>query len=278
MSRWFSGVLLGAWALVGTDVQAADRYVGVVEGFRGEARVAVVADGERWLVYVCGDSDSINQAASRWWNGKAIDGAFSAESDLVSVTARLEDAKIVGELKTKDGDRHAFAANKIAPGARAGAYRVTATGKNGAHLLSWIVDSEGLVVGCNHGSGKRVALKTAKLPPPTPKRIARRQPKPPANEDAESEEPAEKPAARKNSKGLAKAVEEAEEEDAKPAASAEADADSDDDGEKVVGKKVTTAAPAKSKPKKPAVDDEDNDDETPAKKPVKKKPVDDDDG
>lgn len=275
MNRWVSGAVFGAWALVGTGMHAADRYVGSVEGFKGETRVAVIADGRNWLVYVCGDSDRINEMASRWWKGAASDGAFKSEEDGVGLSVNLDGDKVVGTVRTSDGESHPFKAMKVAQGARAGAYRATANGKSAKHVLSWIVDTDGFVVGCNKGNGKRVALKPAKLAPPIPKPVAKRKPKPAEDAEAEADEQPTKRVAKSGVKAPAKEAGGAEEEDAKP----EASADEDDGGEKVVGKKVTKAAPANTS-KKPAADDEDKDDEDekPVKKPAKKKPVDDDDG
>jgi hypothetical protein len=272
MNRWISGAMVGAWALCGTAIQAADRFVGVVEGLSGETRVAVVVEGERWLVYVCGESNGANRAASRWWKGAADGDSFTAAADGATLSAERDGGKIVGALTTKDGASCHFVASKVAPGSRAGAYRATATGKSGVHVLSWIVDTEGFVVGCNHGDGKRAALKPAKLPPPKP--VARRKPKPAEDAEPDAEEATEKPI-KKIAKAPPKETEEADEEDAKPSASA----DEDDDSEQVVGKKVTTAKPVKAASKKPPANDEDaDDDEKPAKKPAKTKPADDEDG
>jgi len=273
MNPWVASAVVGAWMFFGAETSAADRFVGAVEGFSGAARIAVIADGDRWLVYVCGESGLINETASRWWKGAAGENGFGAAEEGVDLSARRDGDKVIGTVRTADGENHSFTASKVPASSRAGAYRATTKGKQGNHVLSWIVDTDGLVLGCNKGGGKRVALKPAKLPPPKP--VARRKPKPADDAEGEAEEQGEKPAVKRVAKAPAKDADEAEaEEDAKP----EASADGDDDGEKVVGKKVTAVAPAKAK--KPAVDsdDEKDDDETPAKKPAKKKQADDDDG
>jgi hypothetical protein len=277
MNRWVMGAIVGVGAAAGAKSNAADRYVGAVEGFPGAVRIAVVVDGERWLAYVCGDSDRVNESASRWWKGSATSGAFVSDEEGASLTAKSDGKKITGVLQTKEGTSHSFVASKVASGARAGMYRATATGKSGEHQLSWIVDADGLVVGCNKGKGKRVALKPANLAPPIPKPVAKRKPKPDADAEAEAGEPAEKSAVAK-AKAPAE-VEEAEEEDAEPKAAAD---DEDEESEKVVGKKVVSAtakptnATATKKP--PAADEAEDDEEKPAKKPAKKKPADDEDG
>ena len=263
------GAIVGVGMVAGRGLDAADRYVGAVEGFPGAVRIAVVIEGERWLAYACGDSDRVNESVSRWWKGSTTSGVFVSDEEGATLTAKTEGKKITGVLQTKEGASHSFVASKVAPGARAGVYRASTTAKSGEHQLSWIVDADGLVVGCNKGNGKRVALKPAKLAPPIPKPVAKRKPKPDADAEAEAEEPAEKPAVAK-AKVPAKEADEAEEEDAEPKAAAD---DEDEEGEKVVGKKVVSAvaktAKASATKKAPAADDAEDEEEKPAKKPAK---------
>jgi hypothetical protein len=270
MNRWMMGTLVAAGLTAGTT-EAADRYVGFVEGFSGAARIAVIAEGNQWLVYVCGDADRINEAASRWWKGTLQDGRFAGEDDGVRLSAAANGEEVAGTIVTRDGKSYRFAARRVLPGARAGAYRAVVNGKAGEHVLSWIVDSDGLLMGCNKGNGKRVALKPSKLPPAKPKPIVRRKPK--AEADAEADE-AEKPA-RKAVKTPPKETEDAEEEDAEPAATA----DEEGDGEKVVGEKVVSATkPPKGRPAKKVDADGERDGEAESENPAKKKPADDEDG
>src|SRR5262245_32070660 len=129
MNRWVSSAVVGAWSLVGAETNAADRFVGAVEGFPGAVRIAVVADGDRWLVYVCGESGQLNESASRWWKGAANESTFKAEDDGVHLLAKRDGDKIMGMVRTADGESHAFSAAKVAAGSRAGAYRASAKGK-----------------------------------------------------------------------------------------------------------------------------------------------------
>lgn len=274
MNRW---IVSGAFIALSGSAAAADRFVGVVEGFPGEVRVAVVAEESQWLVYICADSDRTNAEASRWWKGMVRDGEFAASSDGATLTAKAEGGVIVGEVQTENGGAHAFTAKKVPFGARAGAYRAETSGSAGVHVIGWIVDGDGMVVGCNKSAGNRVALKPAKLAPPSPKSVVRRKPK--VAEDAEPEAVEEK-AVKKAAKAPVKETEEdAEEADAEPKAAA----DADDEAEEAVGEKVTSATkPAKGRPavqkkvvKKAEAEDED---EGSANKPVgKKKPAEDDD-
>lgn len=146
----------------------ATTFIGVLPA-EPPARVAIVIEGDKFLAYVCGQTDDFNRAASAWFRGTIQNGLIEAKVDGKILSATLADNTIRGSVAIAGRDRE-FTAKSVSPNAVAGLYRAAREVNGDTVVMGWIVDAKHQVVGgCHSKKQQPIALKPAKpLPPPPP--------------------------------------------------------------------------------------------------------------
>ena len=113
-------------------------YVGWVDG--GGASVAIIADGDDTVAYVCDGA-----TAEAWLRGSSRDGELELAGEGGSLVAGYDDRRAIGEV-TVAGRRWTFTIPAVAP--PEGLYRFADTVAGGAEVVGgWIVLPDGSQVG-----------------------------------------------------------------------------------------------------------------------------------
>jgi hypothetical protein len=144
------------FAVAATAAQAgkAVSYVGKLNGGPTSARVAVVADGDDFIAYVCSSDDAFNQKASRWFKGKLEDGKFSTEPDGLKLNGAITASGLKGTLSGEE--EMTFSAKATDNATMAGLFRAEFNDGEDDMIGGWIVDEEDEAVGAaNSTSGKK---------------------------------------------------------------------------------------------------------------------------
>jgi hypothetical protein len=130
-------------------VVAGKTYIGALKDSHDSARIALVADANTYLLYICSQDQATNQALSRWVQGKVgKDGSFvGASADGVKVTGDIKEGVAEGNVTGKDGKELSFRAKMVAESDRAGLYRREFKEDGAECVAGWIVDADGRVAG-----------------------------------------------------------------------------------------------------------------------------------
>lgn len=123
----------------------APQFVGKLQGGPPSARVAVVADEDSFIAYVCSGDDAFNQKASRWFKGKVENGKFTAERDGVKLTGSVSAEGVEGVFTM--GEDHSFTAKPCEESTLAGLFRAEFNDGEDDMVGGWIVDENDDAVG-----------------------------------------------------------------------------------------------------------------------------------
>jgi len=129
-------------------------YIGKLQGGPTSARVAMVADGENFMAYVCSADDEFNQKASRWFKGTMKGNEFSAERDGMRFSGALSSSGMDGTLST--GEEMSFSAKATDDTTMAGLFRAEFNDGEDDIIGGWIVDeNDETVGGSSTATGKK---------------------------------------------------------------------------------------------------------------------------
>ena len=289
-SHW--PVTLGLLAFFSAAANAEPQtYVGKLPTRTGDAKLAIVVEGDSFVAYSCGERSAFNQNYSRWWKGSVESAAAGLEQAGVKLMFEKSGAQLVGKI-TGNNQQLDFQIAAVPTNSAAGLYRGEKTFRDRDYVLGWIVDLKGKIVGscsCKQ-TGIRTALPTVRRLAPAKgnaessakkeKKDVPAKPKRPAEEPRE--EPAEPVENAKDSddasEGLSAAVAVDDDEEVKPAkvkspkqlpagkriAKHQKDTSAEEDESPAESKKVKTKAAKKSLRTPPAGEEESASDKTPA--------------
>src|SRR5262249_31406908 len=140
----FASRVLGLALAVLVAAQAADppsrTYVGELAGGPRSARIALVAQGNDVVAYVCSQDKEFTQAHLRGYEGSLKEGRLAVTLDGYTLTARIEGEKAEGSLVGPDRKALTFTATRTIPGTLAGLYRGEDKLGDDSVVLGWIVD------------------------------------------------------------------------------------------------------------------------------------------
>jgi hypothetical protein len=209
----------------------------------GDAKIAIVLEGDAFVAYTCGERTAFNRGYSRWWKGTLGSTAVQSEQGNVTLSLERSDGSLVGTVASPEYELY-FSAEPIPKDSRAGLYRAESKSKDLDYVLGWIVDTDGSVVGCcsckqtgarralpvgratvigNGPSGKVKRLRPAKQPSQPDVRTKNSESEdenePPANDERKSEksEGSETGSDDDASEGLSASPDEDEEAEVRPA-------------------------------------------------------------
>lgn len=133
-------------------------FIGALEGGPASARIAVVTEKDKFLVYACSQDMKFNSSFSRWMRGTIGDkGAIEAKSpDGVEVTGVIKGDAIEGALAA-NGTTMKFTAKKILACQNAGLYRAVDNEGGEDFVAGWIVDEADAIAGSLQ-QGKKINL------------------------------------------------------------------------------------------------------------------------
>src|SRR5262249_19263102 len=139
-------------AAPGAEEEPAVRvYVGGIEGAPRSARIGIVAGAADFVVYVCSQDDDFNKSLSHWLKGQVESNKFNGEGGGVKVRGERQGDRVEGTL-TADGKTFKFRAAAVEAGGPAGLYRAEDTVEGQSHVLGWVIDAEGSVIGSARNS------------------------------------------------------------------------------------------------------------------------------
>lgn len=112
-------------ACSGSATEGAVSYIGTIENSPESARVGLVAENGKYVIYICSLDDAFNLATSRWFSGDLDgDGTFvGTSSDGVKVNGSINGNLLSGFITNLQGERLNFRGSMIPAGGPAGLYR-----------------------------------------------------------------------------------------------------------------------------------------------------------
>lgn len=116
-------ILLSACA--GASTEGSVSYIGKIDNAPESARVGVVAENGKFVIYICSLDDAFNLSTSRWFSGELDgDGTFAGvSSDGVKVNGSINGNLLSGFITNFQGERLNFRGSVIPAGGPAGLYR-----------------------------------------------------------------------------------------------------------------------------------------------------------
>jgi hypothetical protein len=132
-------------------------FVGPLEGGPASARIAVVTEKDKFLVYSCSQDVAFNGMCSRWLRGTIGDkGTIEATSpDGVKVAGEIKGNTIEGTLTAKDKTMK-FTAKKVTACQNAGLYRAVDSADGEEFVAGWIVDEADAIAGNVQNQKKKI--------------------------------------------------------------------------------------------------------------------------
>lgn len=105
--------------------ESAVSYIATIDDAPESARVGLVAENGKFVVYICSFDDAFNVANSRWYSGQLDgDGTFvGVSSDGVKVNGSINGNLLSGFITNLQGERLNFRGSLIPAGGPAGLYR-----------------------------------------------------------------------------------------------------------------------------------------------------------
>src|SRR5205823_3672779 len=136
----------------------ARSFVGALDGAPRSARVAVVVQGGRFLVYVCSQDAEFNRGNARWFQGDlGPGGEVRASADGLELRGSVTAEQASGMVTGPDRKPMRFAARRVPANGDAGLYRSETKADGTEFVAGWIVDLDDNVAGAVscHGGGRR---------------------------------------------------------------------------------------------------------------------------
>jgi hypothetical protein len=109
----------------GATTEGTVSYIGTIDDAPESARVGIVAENGKFVLYICSLDDAFNLSASRWFSGDLDgDGTFAGISpDGVKVNGSINGNLLIGFITNVQGQRLNFRGSAIQAGGPAGLYR-----------------------------------------------------------------------------------------------------------------------------------------------------------
>jgi hypothetical protein len=109
----------------GTSTEGTVSYLGTIDDAPESARVGIVAENGKFVLYICSLDDAFNLSTSRWFSGDLDgDGTFAGISpDGVKVNGSINGNLLIGFITNLQGQRLNFRGTAISAGGPAGLYR-----------------------------------------------------------------------------------------------------------------------------------------------------------
>lgn len=128
----------------GSATEGTVSYIGTIDGAPESARVGIVAENGKFVIYICSLDDAFNLATSRWFSGDLDgDGTFvGVSTDGVKVNGSINGNLLSGFITNLEGERLNFRGSIIPAGGPAGLYRGVGE-YNGQQVIVGAVVDEG---------------------------------------------------------------------------------------------------------------------------------------
>ncbi|NJN80239.1 MAG: hypothetical protein HC797_07095 [Anaerolineales bacterium] len=118
-------ISIGLTACGGSSTEGATSYIASIDGAPESARVGLVAENGKFVVFICSMDDAFNLSNARWFDGDLDgDGTFTGvSSDGVKINGAINGSLLTGFVTNLQGERLTFRGMSISAGGPAGLYR-----------------------------------------------------------------------------------------------------------------------------------------------------------
>lgn len=132
----------------GSATEGTTSYIATIENAPASARVGLVAENGKFVLYICSLDDAFNLANSRWYTGNLDgDGTFAGTSpDGVKVNGAIIGDSFSGFITTLQGERLPFRGSVIPANGPAGLYRGVGEYDGQSVIVGAVVDEAELFV------------------------------------------------------------------------------------------------------------------------------------
>lgn len=130
----------------GSSPEGAVSYIGTIDDAPESARIGVVAENGKFVIYICSLDDAFNLATSRWFSGDLDgDGTFVGTSpDGVKVNGSVNGSSLIGFITTLQGERLTFRGSAIPAGGPAGIYQGIGEYDGQRVIVGAVIDEDNL--------------------------------------------------------------------------------------------------------------------------------------
>lgn len=152
----------------GTTTEGAVSYIGTIDDAPESARVGIVAENGKFVLYVGSLDDTFNLANSRWFSGDLDgDGTFAGRSpDGVKVNGAINNNLLTGFITNLQGQRLNFRGSAIPAGGPAGIYQGVGEYDGQQVIVGAIVDESNVFAATTVQVNNSVEFITPVVTPP----------------------------------------------------------------------------------------------------------------
>ncbi|MBL8099526.1 MAG: hypothetical protein JNK81_10100 [Anaerolineales bacterium] len=152
----------------GSATEGAVSYIGTIDGAPESARIGVVAENGKFVIYICSLDDAFNLATSRWFSGDLDgDGTFVGTSpDGVKVNGSVNGSSLIGFITTLQGERLTFRGSAIPAGGPAGIYQGIGEYDGQQVIVGAVIDEDNLFAAATVQVSNTVEFITPVVTPP----------------------------------------------------------------------------------------------------------------
>ncbi|HRJ75247.1 MAG TPA: hypothetical protein PLX90_04570 [Anaerolineales bacterium] len=152
----------------GTTTEGAVSYIATIDDAPESARVGIVAENGKFVLYICSLDDAFNLSASRWFSGDLDgDGTFAGTSpDGVKVNGAINNNFLTGFITNLQGQRLNFRGSAIPAGGPAGVYQGVDEYDGQQVTIGAIVDEDNLFAAATVQVNNSVEFITPLVTPP----------------------------------------------------------------------------------------------------------------
>jgi hypothetical protein len=133
-------ILLSACS--GAPTEGTASYIGTISDAPESARVGIVVENGKFILYICSLDDAFNASLSRWFTGDLDgDGTFAGTSaDGVMVNGTVNGNLFTGFITTPQGNRLNMRGSLIPAGGPAGLFRGTGEYEGKPVVIGVVID------------------------------------------------------------------------------------------------------------------------------------------